>query len=120
MTPEKLARKFHETYERLAPSFGYETREDTKKFNPESKNGKLMVAVADEMLTHLFGRYKPPVQEDVFHNDEALFAVTKALIDVAKKKNDCPKGGRHLWCTLDTVYHTEICKKCDQIQRGMK
>ena len=30
---------FHETYEQLAPSFGYETRADTKKFDPESKNG---------------------------------------------------------------------------------
>ena len=28
--PEQLARRFHETYERLAPSFGYETRPDTR------------------------------------------------------------------------------------------
>ena len=40
-----LAIRFHETYERLAPSFGYETRADTKTFDPESKNGRLMVAV---------------------------------------------------------------------------
>lgn len=40
-----LAIKFHETYERLAPAFGYETRSDTKVFDPESKNGRLMVAV---------------------------------------------------------------------------
>lgn len=40
-----LAIKFHETYERLAPEFGYETRPDTKVFDPESKNGRLMVAV---------------------------------------------------------------------------
>ena len=39
------AELFHDTYERLAPSFGYETREDTKLFDPESKNGKLMMAV---------------------------------------------------------------------------
>lgn len=41
----RLARLFHETYERLAPSFGYETRDDTKVFDPTSKNGRLMVAV---------------------------------------------------------------------------
>ncbi len=42
---QQIARLFHDTYERLAPSFGYETREDTKEFDPESPNGKLMAAV---------------------------------------------------------------------------
>ena len=50
MTPEMLARYFHHTYERLAPSFGYETRIDTRDFDPESKNGKLMCAVAEAAL----------------------------------------------------------------------
>lgn len=47
---EKLARKFHYTYEQLAPSFGYETRKDTKQFDPETANGKLMIAVCKEIL----------------------------------------------------------------------
>ena len=51
MNIEKLARIFHNTYERLAPKFGYETREDTREFNPESPNGKLMMAVIKEVLT---------------------------------------------------------------------
>lgn len=42
---EALARRFHETYERLAPQFGYETRQDTREFDPTSKNGRLMIAV---------------------------------------------------------------------------
>lgn len=46
-----LAIRFHETYERLAPSFGYETRPDTKVFDPESKNGRLMVAVCAALAT---------------------------------------------------------------------
>lgn len=48
--PISLARQFHETYERLAPSFGYSTREETRKFDPESSNGKLMIAVCNELL----------------------------------------------------------------------
>jgi len=47
--PIDVARRFHETYERLAPSFGYETRQDTKTFNPDSQNGKLMIAVCAEL-----------------------------------------------------------------------
>lgn len=43
------ARLFHDTYERLAPQFGYETRPDTKAFDPESPNGRLMTAVIREL-----------------------------------------------------------------------
>jgi hypothetical protein len=45
----RLATRFHETYERLAPSFGYETREDTKAFDPKTPNGRLMIAVCAEL-----------------------------------------------------------------------
>lgn len=47
---QQLARKFHEIYERLAPSFGYETRADTREFDPTTPNGRLMVAVCAEIL----------------------------------------------------------------------
>lgn len=47
---EQLAVLFHDQYETLAPKFGYETRPDTKKFDPKTPNGKLMVAVAKEVL----------------------------------------------------------------------
>ncbi len=47
--PEWQARQFHEAYERLAPLFGYETRPETKQFDPTSKNGRLMIAVMEEL-----------------------------------------------------------------------
>ena len=46
---EKLARRFHDIYERLAPNFGYETRKETREFDPTTPNGKLMIAVTDEI-----------------------------------------------------------------------
>lgn len=45
-----LAKQFHEAYERLAPSFGYETRPETREFDPDSVNGRLMVAVCQEVI----------------------------------------------------------------------
>lgn len=45
-----LAILFHDTYERLAPQFGYETRPETRTFSPSSKNGQLMRAVCEELL----------------------------------------------------------------------
>ena len=47
---EKLAKRFHETYEKLAPLFGYETRQETKEFDENSPNGKLMIAVCGKIL----------------------------------------------------------------------
>lgn len=46
----RLARRFHEFYELSAPLFGYETRKETKKFDPESPNGRLMAWVCYEIV----------------------------------------------------------------------
>lgn len=55
MTPEEeqaraLAVKFHDNYETLAPSFGYATREETRNFNPDTPNGRLMIAVCKKLI----------------------------------------------------------------------
>lgn len=55
MSPEDLARLFHETYERLAPEFSYETRPDSAvpwEAVPE-RNRALMVATCAEVLAAL-------------------------------------------------------------------
>jgi hypothetical protein len=55
MTAEELARRFHEHYERLAPDFGYDTREASAvpwEQVPEP-NRSLMIAVATEVLKDL-------------------------------------------------------------------
>jgi len=54
-TAEALAQKFHETYERLAPEFGYKTREESAKPWAEvpEQNKKLMIAVCAVILGEL-------------------------------------------------------------------
>lgn len=49
---EDLARMFHETYERLAPDYGYKTREASAVpwDDVPEPNRSLMIAVADEVL----------------------------------------------------------------------
>lgn len=51
-TAEQMAERFHETYERLAPDYGYETRRDSAVPWPEvpDQNRALMVAVCKEIL----------------------------------------------------------------------
>lgn len=53
---EALAQRFHETYERLAPSFAYETRKASAKPWAEvpDNNKRLMIAVCSEILASLY------------------------------------------------------------------
>ena len=51
---ERIAKAFHESYERQAPAFGYETREDSAvpwEDVPE-QNKSLMIAVVDDLLAN--------------------------------------------------------------------
>jgi uncharacterized protein YegP (UPF0339 family) len=52
MSAEEIAREFHDTYERLAPEHGYETREASAKPWPEvpEQNRRLMEAVVGDLL----------------------------------------------------------------------
>lgn len=52
-TGEQLAERFHEIYERRAPEFGYETRKETREFDPTTPNGKLMIATCTEIAAYV-------------------------------------------------------------------
>lgn len=70
MNSLELARDFHVIYERLAPSFGYETREDTKEFDPTSENGRLMIATCGVILEKIH------FYEDTKSYIDTLFSLT--------------------------------------------
>lgn len=65
ITPLELAVFFHDTYEHLAPSYGYETREDTKNFDPNSRNGQLMVAVSTRVIGKMLSEQNPSVINEI-------------------------------------------------------
>jgi hypothetical protein len=50
---ETIAQRFHEAYEELAPSHGYETREASRRpwADVPEQNKALMIAVVDQLLT---------------------------------------------------------------------
>ncbi len=50
----RIAQSFHDTYERLAPSHGYETRRDSAKpfADVPEANKSLMIAAVSELLAH--------------------------------------------------------------------
>jgi hypothetical protein len=62
VTAEELARLFHETYERLAPQYQYETRRESAVAwtDVPENNRRLMVAVAAEVLRALHAEADSP------------------------------------------------------------
>lgn len=46
----EITKNFHDTYEKLASEYAYKTREDTKVFNINSNNGKLMYTTVNEIV----------------------------------------------------------------------
>lgn len=83
-SPMALARFMHSEYERLAPNFGYETRKDTKDFDPTTPNGKLVTAVMAELIVHL-----DPYIESIITSDRlALLERLDAEIDEQIKASE--------------------------------
>ena len=72
MSPEELAKLFHETYERLAPRYGYKTREASavpwEEVPPTNK--RLMVAVAGEVLKEV--SFKPTLSRETVREMRVL------------------------------------------------
>ena len=69
----ELAILFHNTYEKLAPSFGYETREDTKYFDITTPNGKLMIAVCKEIIKW---------QQERMYSEEEVHKIIESYQDI--------------------------------------
>ena len=111
----KLALLFHNTYEKLAPSFSYETRQDTKEFDFKSNNGKLMVAVCAEILKW---------QQEQMYSEEEVNLLHKSIIihlddsEAERMINQIFKQFKKLDCqhqftrTGDSFDLTIYCKKC--------
>lgn len=54
---ERFAILFHDTYEKLAPDFGYHTRPEYRKWDINSNNAQLMLAVCEVVLADILKRF---------------------------------------------------------------
>lgn len=118
---EELARQFHEAYERLAPSFGYETRKESAVpwDDVPEQNRSLMVAVCAEVLSDRVLAAEQHAQaesetnqrlhervamleriamaamryERSFPTDEDRKALIKAVADWKRETNTCGESG---------------------------
>ena len=101
---EELAKLFHDTYERLAPEFGYATREDTKVFDQNSANGKLMVAVCNVILQSL----SQPTER--CYSEEEVANMKAALITAKNRMEEDAKCWGESGLLPEDVVYSAICE----------
>lgn len=87
---EKLARRFHEIYEQLAPLYGYKTREDTREFDSQSNNGRLMIAVTSEIEREF--EYKNDRLKDLVQWLETIESDLREYLEVRAVKHTWQTG----------------------------
>ena len=85
--------KFHNTYEKLAPNYGYETRKDAKELDFNSNNGKLMYATINEIITPLLDYITNLQQENErLKNHIQLIPYTKVVRERDRYKSRLEKA----------------------------
>ena len=89
----KWAREFHNLYEHTAPLFGYETKQETREFNPESPNGRLMAYVCFNIVQQAVDDEREKIQEDIvllkkMHSVELDTLSMKSLGDFMQWSDD--------------------------------
>ena len=104
MMSDDLARRFHDVYERLAPEYGYTTRTDTREFDPQSNNGRLMIAVCGEVAGEQqaeIERLRARVAELEAERDEYKEALYAAGVKYATLRDKLTNCQRLLWEAVD-------------------
>ena len=105
ISPVKLAIIFHETYEKFAPEFGYETREETKTFKAYTPNGKLMIKVCREIQDHLESIQEPHPTAGVESVKEVVevYERYKKSYDILRRRGDKNIMDEALWNAIKAV-----------------
>lgn len=94
----EITKKFHDTYEKLASEYTYETREDTRVFDINSNNGKLMYATVNEIVSPILKEnkqlkdnwiklrkyIKTEIPEDVFIDTEWFVSILDKMQEIEK------------------------------------
>ena len=95
----ELARLFHDTYERLAPDYGYETRKETRDFDPASKNGRLMIATCDAIIAAIDG--------DGHSCEDCGYSATNEMFDGGSNCAVCSRNYGDNWIPREAAHLTD-------------
>jgi hypothetical protein len=107
ISAEDLAKRFHYTYEALAPQFNYETRKASAKRWEEipENNRQLMIAVSEGILTFLCScegvvREKQPLENAMVKCPDCKDGTQRVVLSEAK-------------CNIPETAKSVFCKTCN-------
>ena len=113
----EITKKFHDTYEKLAIEYTYETREDAKVFDINSNNGKLMYATVNEIVRPIFKENKI-LRQNAEKNDKVVDKVNWENMLLKKENeqlkdnwNDLKKYAKEIISTDNELYGTDLLDK---------
>lgn len=110
----EITKEFHDTYEKLANEYTYETREDTKVFDINSNNGKLMYATVNEIVSPILKENKI-LRENAENNDKVVDNVNWENMLLKKENQELKsqlKGTTHCF---DEEEHRKLQENYDRI-----
>lgn len=120
----EITKKFHDTYEKLASEYTYETREDTKVFDINSSNGKLMYATVNEIVSPILKENKI-LKENAEHNDKVVDKVNWENMLLKKENeqlkdnwNDLKKYAKEVISTDNELYGTDLLDKMLELEKA--
>ena len=103
----EITKKFHDTYEKLASEYTYETREDTKVFDINSNNGKLMYATVNEIVSPILKGNKILEENyDRIYNENCKLREEHNITDISLLDEN--KKLKDNWNKLKVYIKTEI------------
>ena len=105
----EITKKFHDTYEKLSKDYDYETRKETRVFDINSSNGKLMYATVNEVI-------KPILEENtkLINQQKEFIKYMNAIIeDLETEDVDDEEMKAYLIQRIDTF--KEILQKYKSI-----
>ena len=81
---KKYTEMFHNTYEMLAPKYGYETRGDTKQLDFDSPNGKLMYATIEKIVCPILEENQQ-LREELQQKEDIINKIKEFVCDYKKQ-----------------------------------
>ena len=97
---KKYTEMFHNTYEMLAPKYGYETRGDTKQLDFDSPNGKLMYATIEKIVCPILEENQQ-LREELQQKEDIINKIKKYLRENEKEYGSLEENEKIILKILD-------------------
>ena len=116
----EITKKIHDMYEKLASEYTYETREDTKVFDINSNNGKLMYATVNEFVSPILKENQELKKQYCERTDCSGRLGNSKKIEQLEKENQRLKEIEKEHQKINGSLHLEIRRLKEELEQWKK